>query len=74
MGSVVGLGNIWEFIYLTGANGGGAFLLAYLLCVALVGIPIMACEFYIGRKSGKTSDIKSKYGLNVKMLLSMLRV
>ncbi|MBU3112272.1 sodium-dependent transporter [Clostridium lacusfryxellense] len=55
LGSAVGLGNIWRFPYLTGANGGGAFLLAYLLCVALVGIPIMACEFYIGRKSRKNA-------------------
>ena len=55
LGSAVGLGNIWRFPYLTGSNGGGAFLLAYLLCVALVGIPIMACEFYIGRKSRKNA-------------------
>lgn len=55
LGSAVGLGNIWKFPYLTGANGGGAFLLAYLLCVALVGIPVMACEFYIGRKSRKNA-------------------
>lgn len=55
LGSAVGLGNIWKFPYLLGSNGGGAFLLAYLLCVALVGIPIMACEFYIGRKSRKNA-------------------
>jgi NSS family neurotransmitter:Na+ symporter len=55
LGSAVGLGNIWKFPYLTGANGGGAFLLTYLLCVVLVGIPIMACEFYIGRKSRKNA-------------------
>ena len=55
LGSAVGLGNIWRVPYLTGANGGGAFLLIYLLCVALVGIPIMVCEFYIGRKSKKNA-------------------
>jgi len=55
LGSAVGLGNIWKFPYLLGTNGGGAFLLVYLLCVALVGIPIMACEFYIGRKSRKNA-------------------
>jgi len=55
LGSAVGLGNIWKFPYLTGAYGGGAFLLAYLLCVTLVGIPIMVCEFYIGRKSRKNA-------------------
>jgi len=55
LGSAVGLGNIWKVPYLTGANGGGAFLLIYVLCVALVGIPIMVCEFYIGRKSRKNA-------------------
>lgn len=55
LGSAVGLGNIWKFPYLIGSNGGGAFLLVYLLCVVLVGIPIMACEFYIGRKSRKNA-------------------
>jgi neurotransmitter:Na+ symporter, NSS family len=51
LGSAVGLGNIWKFPYLTGINGGGAFLLTYLLCVLFVGMPIMLCEFYIGRKA-----------------------
>ena len=39
--SAVGLGNIWKFPYVTGANGGAAFILVYLLCLALVGIPVM---------------------------------
>ena len=43
-GSAVGLGNIWRFPYITGDNGGGAFVLLYLLCIAVVGIPIMAAE------------------------------
>jgi neurotransmitter:Na+ symporter, NSS family len=51
LGSAIGLGNIWKFPYLTGSNGGGAFVLIYILCVLLVGIPIMISEFYIGRKS-----------------------
>ncbi len=55
LGSAVGLGNIWKFPYLLGTNGGGAFLLVYLLCVVLVGIPIMTCEFYIGRRSRKNT-------------------
>lgn len=48
-GSAVGLGNIWKFPYIAGENGGGAFVLVYLLCIALVGLPIMMAEFMIGR-------------------------
>lgn len=51
LGSAVGLGNIWKFPYLTGTNGGGAFLLVYILCVLFVGLPVMISEFYIGRKT-----------------------
>ncbi|WP_281744948.1 sodium-dependent transporter [Thermanaerovibrio acidaminovorans] len=50
LGSAVGLGNIWKFPYLTGVNGGGAFLLVYFICIALVGIPVMTGEFIIGRR------------------------
>ncbi len=48
-GSAIGLGNIWRFPYLMGENGGGAFLLVYLLCVIIIGIPVMTSEFVIGR-------------------------
>lgn len=51
LGSAVGLGNIWKFPYLTGQNGGGAFLLVYFMCILFVGIPIMVSEFYMGRKT-----------------------
>jgi len=51
-GSAVGLGNIWRFPYITGENGGGAFVLLYLLCIAVVGVPIMAAEVMMGRKGG----------------------
>jgi len=50
-GSAVGLGNIWKFPYLCGKNGGGAFILMYLLCVIVVGLPIMLAELVIGRTS-----------------------
>lgn len=50
-GSAIGLGNIWKFPYITGQNGGGAFVLVYLLCIVMVGLPIMLAEFLIGRKS-----------------------
>lgn len=48
-GSAIGLGNIWRFPYITGENGGGAFILVYLLCVAIVGLPVMICEITLGR-------------------------
>jgi len=50
-GSAVGLGNIWRFPYVAGENGGGAFLLFYLLFVLAIGIPVILSEFVIGRKA-----------------------
>jgi len=49
-GSAVGLGNIWRFPYVAGTNGGGAFVLVYLLCVAIVGLPLMMSEILMGRR------------------------
>lgn len=51
-GSAVGLGNIWKFPYITGENGGGAFVVVYLVCIAAIGIPIMMAEVLIGRRGG----------------------
>ena len=48
-GSAVGLGNIWRFPIETGQNGGAAFIIIYVACVLLLGIPIMMSEFFIGR-------------------------
>ena len=48
-GSAVGLGNVWRFPYMTGQNGGAVFILIYLLCVLLLGIPCMISEFIVGR-------------------------
>ena len=50
-GSAVGLGNIWKFPYITGEHGGGAFVMVYLVCVLLIGIPIMIAETMLGRRS-----------------------
>ncbi len=50
-GSAVGLGNIWKFPYITGENGGGAFVLMYLVFVAAIGIPIMMAEILMGRRA-----------------------
>lgn len=52
-GSAVGLGNIWKFPYITGQNGGGAFVLVYLFCIAIVGLPIMISELMIGHHTRK---------------------
>ncbi len=57
-GSAIGLGNIWKFPYLTGENGGGAFVLVYLLCVAALGVPIMIAETLLGRR-GRQSPINT---------------
>ena len=50
VGSAVGLGNLWKFPYITGENGGGAFVLVYLGCVLLVGLPVLMAEIGLGRR------------------------
>lgn len=51
LGSAVGLGNIWKFPSMTGQNGGAAFVFVYLICVLLIGLPVMIAEFIIGRRA-----------------------
>ncbi|MDF1779835.1 MAG: sodium-dependent transporter [Alcanivoracaceae bacterium] len=51
-GSAVGLGNIWKFPYITGDYGGGAFVLVYLACILIIGIPVMTAEIMLGRRGG----------------------
>ncbi|HEC19876.1 MAG TPA: sodium-dependent transporter [Gammaproteobacteria bacterium] len=63
-GSAVGLGNIWKFPYITGENGGGAFVLVYLMCIAAIGIPIMMAEVLLGRR-GRQSPINTMHELAV---------
>ena len=74
VGSAVGLGNIWKFPYIAGENGGGAFVLVYLLCLAAVGLPIMIAEIALGRRAkanpihamaklARDSDASSKWAL-----------
>ncbi len=55
VGSAVGLGNIWRFPYEAGVHGGGAFLIIYILCVFLIGVPVMVAEFVIGRGTHKSA-------------------
>ncbi|MGQ9621123.1 MAG: sodium-dependent transporter [Bacteroidales bacterium] len=52
-GSAIGLGNIWRFPYVAGENGGGVFLLIYIVFILLIGIPVMTSEFVIGRSAQK---------------------
>jgi NSS family neurotransmitter:Na+ symporter len=57
-GSAVGLGNIWKFPYIAGENGGGAFVLIYILCILLIGVPVMMAEVALGRR-GRRSPIRT---------------
>ena len=57
-GCAVGLGNIWKFPYITGENGGGAFVIVYLVCIILMGLPVMMAEVLLGRR-GKHSPINT---------------
>ncbi len=58
VGSAVGLGNLWKFPYITGENGGGAFVLVYLFCILLIGVPVLFSEFILGR-NGKANPIQA---------------
>ncbi|MFM2481209.1 sodium-dependent transporter [Celerinatantimonas sp. YJH-8] len=74
-GAAVGLGNLWKFPYIMGENGGGAFVLVYLICIVLIGIPVMMAEVYIGKegrstpahamaKVAQTHGLSKRWGLN----------
>lgn len=56
-GSAIGLGSLWRFPYITGQNGGGAFVLLYLFFTAIIGIPVFIAELMIGRTSQKSAKI-----------------
>ena len=76
-GSAVGLGNLWRFPYLVGENGGAAFIIFYLVCVIFICMPIMVCEFIIGRRSqanafGAYKKLGGSKGWKVAGLLSVL--
>ena len=73
-GSAVGLGNIWRFPYITGENGGGAFVFVYILCVILIGLPLLLNEVALGKRSGKNpvGAIKSTGGNRYWQLVGIL--
>ena len=58
VGSAVGLGNIWKFPYITGEYGGGVFIFVYMLCICLIGLPIILAEIALGRR-GKQSPVNT---------------
>jgi NSS family neurotransmitter:Na+ symporter len=68
-GSAVGLGNIWKFPYITGENGGGAFVLVYIICVATVALPIMIAEVLLGKR-GKRNPVGTLHILSKEENLS----
>lgn len=68
LGSAVGLGNIWKFPYLTGANGGAGFLLIYLLATLVIGLPVMIAEITMGR-TAKANPITALQKLSPKKSL-----
>lgn len=53
-GCAIGIGNVWKFPYMVGQYGGGAFVVIYLLCLVLLGVPVMTMEFAVGRASQKS--------------------
>ncbi|MBR5444621.1 MAG: sodium-dependent transporter, partial [Clostridia bacterium] len=50
-GCAIGIGNVWKFPYITGQNGGAIFVLVYIACLILLGLPVMTMEFAMGRGS-----------------------
>jgi len=63
IGSAIGLGNVWRFPYITGVNGGGAFVLIYCACIFIIAIPLLMAEIAIGRRGGE-SPIRSMQKLS----------
>ena len=59
-GCAIGIGNVWKFPYVTGANGGGVFVLFYLLFLLIMGVPVLTMELAVGRASGKSAVLGYK--------------
>ena len=53
-GCAIGIGNVWKFPYMVGENGGGAFVLVYLICLIVLGLPVLTMEFAVGRAAQKS--------------------
>ena len=59
-GCAIGIGNVWRFPYITGKNGGGYFVLFYLVCLLLLGVPVMTMELAVGRGGRKSAVLAYK--------------
>lgn len=59
-GCAIGIGNVWRFPYITGQYGGGYFVLFYLICLVIMGIPVMTMELAVGRASRKSAILSYK--------------
>lgn len=70
VGSSVGLGNLWRFSAEAGSNGGGAFIIIYLACIAFVGLPVLMSEYIIGRAGQASSAVKSMDDLTARSSVS----
>ena len=54
-GCAIGIGNVWRFPYITGQDGGGLFVLIYLICLLIMGVPVLTMELAVGRASRKSA-------------------
>lgn len=77
IGSSVGLGNMWKFPYITGENGGAAFFLLFIVCLIIIGLPVLLAELAIGRSSRASaatafSKITGKKGWNALGILQII--
>ena len=59
-GCAIGIGNVWRFPYVTGKNGGGYFVLFYILCLLIMGVPVLTMELAVGRASHKSAILAYK--------------
>ena len=59
-GCAIGIGNVWRFPYVTGKNGGGYFVLFYILCLLIMGVPVLTMELAVGRASRKSAILSYK--------------
>ena len=59
-GCAIGIGNVWRFPYVTGENGGGFFVLIYLICLLVMGVPVLTMELAVGRAGKKSAVLAYK--------------